>query len=90
MSPRSFRHAAAGWQADSQIACSAEISVLKPPNATSVPDDPYTRVMNASKRILRYDDDLSEQVLSEVLAMMPGPEQVNYPGENAPDCCWKR
>lgn len=51
----------------------AEITVLK--KAGVATDDTYTKVKNAVGRILRYDDDLNEAYLTEVMALLPSPDQ---------------
>lgn len=50
-----------------------EITILKP--AGSATDDPWTKVQNAAGRILRYDEGIGEAYLTELMALLPSPEQ---------------
>lgn len=52
---------------------SAEITVLKPAGSTT--DDAFTKVKAAAGRILRYDDGLGEAFLTELVALLPNPDQ---------------
>ncbi|CEQ39622.1 SPOSA6832_01157, partial [Sporobolomyces salmonicolor] len=54
-----------------------EIAVLK--QAGSATDDTLTKVKAAVGRILRYSDDLDEAFLTELMAMLPSPEQWSIP-----------
>lgn len=50
-----------------------EISLLKPSSAT---DDITTKITSSTAKILRYDSDLTETYLSELLDLLPDAEQV--------------
>jgi len=57
------------------LASLSEITVLKP--AGTATDDAFTKVKAAVARILRYEENLDETYLTELLALLPSPDQVS-------------
>jgi len=61
---------------------SSEITVLKP--AGTATDDAFTKVKAAVARILRYEENFDETYLTELLALLPSPDQVRLAFSSLP------